>query len=415
MHVAKIQQLRFEPLKYVHKNTLNKNINTNNSNNYNETLFFPYNNAYCTNINFKADAYASKRRIVNVPLINFEDYNLMSNARKERLRMLYRSFHEILSETQMQTLLKIDPHPEFMQLPLQTEKEMDEFINVAKMYSRYKENPIICLGRSPKWFLNASLWMKDGIPDYKYIAFSGMWYRIYDGDFGDNRGLVRIDAQAPTKLEEKGYKKYLKNIQADPLSIIKKTQETGEKAIITDYIDTGKGVTSFLDFMSRYADEQGVLDEFGHSFNLVTIGCNEYRQKRRKQEYLTDPEVWMPPLLEKYVRPTTPWGSGKIIDHYYYDMDYDVFEQMLYNQNTNECRSTYYPHSAWTIYKPNKFKTGMVKDMKKIKDLLSRLHSERPIFNYEPIMSAYRNLLNFRILDGLKQRDLLKTMHCTKL
>lgn len=375
----------------------------------------PLGNIYGHNISFTSGQSSPKRRIVNVPLIEYENYKSMPNARKERFRRLYREFHEILDESQMKVMLKIDPHPEFMQLPLQSEKDMDEFIKTAQMYSKYKEHPIICLGRSPKWFLNASLWMKDGIPEYKFVAFSGRWYRIYNGDFGDNRGLVRLEGLVPTKAEEKAYKKYLKNIQVDPLSIIKKTQQAGKKTIITDYIDTGKGVTSFLDFMARFAQEQNVLDEFAHSFDLVTIGSNEYRGIRRNIEYPSDPEVWMPELLEKYNQPTTAWGTGQVIEQKYYDLDYNVFREMLLNQNTNECRSTYYPHNAWTIYQPNKFKTGMVKDMKKIKELVNCLHSERAIFNFEPVMSAYRNLLNFRILDALNSRNLLKSIHHTKL
>ena len=41
-----------------------------------------------------------------------------------------------------------------------------------QMYNKYKGQPIICLGRSPKWFLNTSLWMKDGIDGYDFVAFS---------------------------------------------------------------------------------------------------------------------------------------------------------------------------------------------------------------------------------------------------
>ena len=88
---------------------------------------------------------------------------------------------------------------------------------------------------------------------------------------------------------------------------------------------------------------------------------------------------------------------------------------MLINQNTNECRSTYYPHEAWTIYQPNKFKTGMIKDMHKIKETLAMLESSRPIYHFEPVMSAYRNLLNFRILDALNARNLLKAIHKTRI
>ena len=367
---------------------------------------------YNANINFTGNS----KRIVNVPLIEFENYKAMPNARKERFRKLYKDFDEIVDESQKQVLLSIDPHPENIRLPLQSETEMDNFIKVAKMYSEYKEHPIICLGRSPKWFLNASLWMQDGIEDYKFVAFSGHWFWIYDGDFRDYRGLTKLEKSNPTKAQEKVYRKYLKSIQADPVSIIKRTQDAGKKTIITDYVDTGKGFTSFLELMSDYADDLGVLDEFGRSIEILSIGNKEYRQKRKSLEYEPSaPHVWMPPKLEPYDKATTAWGTGQIMKQDYYDIDFDVFKQMLINQNPNECRSTYYPCNFWTVYRPDKFKTGIIKDPKKIKEMVARLHSDKPVFYFSPVMSAYRNLLNFRILDGLNARGLLKAVHRTKL
>ena len=97
-------------------------------------------------------------------------------------------------------------------------------------------------------------------------------------------------------------------------------------------------------------------------------------------------------------------------------MDYIVFREMLLNQNTNECRSTYYPHNAWTIYKPDHFKTGMVKDMKKVQRLLKDLKGEKKfVTSFSAAMQDYRNLLNFRILDALDARKLLKESHISKL
>ena len=365
------------------------------------------------NINFCG--INSKKIVVNVPLIEFENYKAMNEHRKERFRLLYKNFDKIIDDSQREVLLKIDKHPEYFQLPLQKESEMNKFIDVAKMYSEYKEHPIICLGRSPKWFLNTSLWMKDGIKDYKFVAYSGRWYWMYDGDFGDFSGLKRMDQIAPTKAEKRAYRKYLRNIQADPLSIVKNTQKAGQKTIITDYVDTGKGFTSFLEIMGEYAQEQGVLDEFGNSIDILTIGNKEYRMKRKNLEWISSPHVNMPEIMAPFDIPKTPWGTGQAINQKYFDLDYDVFKQMLINQNTNECRSTYYPHEAWTIYQPNKFKTGMIKDMHKIKETLAMLESSRPIYHFEPVMSAYRNLLNFRILDALNARNLLKAIHKTRI
>jgi hypothetical protein len=78
---------------------------------------------------------------------------------------------------------------------------------------------------------------------------------------------------------------------------------------------------------------------------------------------------------------------------------------MLINENTNECRSTYYPHEVWTIYNPSRFKTGMLSNSK-VEDL--RKKCPRSSVNFSPAMRDYRNLLNFRILDYLNENDMLK-------
>lgn len=94
-----------------------------------------------------------------------------------------------------------------------------------------------------------------------------------------------------------------------------------------------------------------------------------------------------------------------------------MFKEMLINQNTNECRSTYYPHETWTVYKPDKFKTGLIKDMKKVKEMVKELKSsgEKSMSSFTPAMYDYRNLLNFRILDALNERGLLKLIHKSKV
>ena len=411
MKVIEIQPAKFITSKYTTKKYTNKNACVSENSVKNNIL--QYNSAYCTNITFKAGSTAPKVKIESIPLTNYEEYLSMTEDKKERFRRLYREFPDVLSSSQKQRLLEIDSRPEFMQLPLQEEKTMDNFIKVAKKYSKFKDNPILCLGRDPKWFLEASLCMKNGINDYNYVAFSGSWFGSGDDTLSEE-GLTLLKDKMPTKAEEKAYKKYLKSIQADPVSIVSKTQATGKKTIITAFVDSGKSITSFLDLMSRYAEEQGVLEEFAHSFDIVTLNCNKNRQERLKQ-HVSDPEVLMPEKLQAYSRPTAQLGQGSVIEQYHFNMDHDVYKQLIDNRNAHECRSTYYPHSAWTVYHPEKFRTGKVEDLDKIKMLTSHIRSEGTIFNFEPVMSAYRNLLNFRILDGLSQRGLCKVMHRVKL
>ena len=108
----------------------------------------------------------------------------------------------------------------------------------------------------------------------------------------------------------------------------------------------------------------------------------------------------------------------KNIEQTFYDMPFAMFEEMLLNQNTNECRSTFYPHDAWPIYRPDRFKTGLIKDLKKVENVKAQLGTafgKRTVSSFAPAMRDFRNLLNFRILHGLDERGLLKVVTSTKI
>lgn len=331
-----------------------------------------------------------------IPHIDYEEYMDMSEITKKRLRLRYKNFAKNSNKDELFV-------PEDPRLPLQAENNMDEFIKTSKIYSRYKDQPIICLGRSPKWFLNASLWMKDGIEDYKFVAFSGFWHRP-----DPIEGLRKMPSVAPTEKEELAYRKYLKRIKADPQTIVDTMEKTGKKTVITDYICSGKGACSFLDVMSRYADDLGILEKFSKAIQIVGIGSMEYMEVLDPDaESFSEPRVVMPEKLIPY---------SKNVKQEFYNMDYYMFCEMLLNQNTNECRSTYYPHTMWTVYNPDRLKTGLVRDMKKVKLMVAEANGPKKVMShFTPAMFDYRNLLNFRILDSLNERGLLKAVHRSKI
>lgn len=370
------------------QNTKNYSTPVNNNNNK-----LPSNFKYNANIHF-GEFFDPNR---TVPHIDYEEYMAMKPATKARFRKRYKTFDKRVNKNELVDL-------KMPYLPLQSEKLMDEFIKTSQIYTKYKDQPIICLGRSPKWFLNAALWMKDGIENYKFVAFSKFWYRPHPIE-----GVVRMNSVAPTVKEEEAYRKYLKRIKADPQSIVDNMEKTGKKTVITDYICSGKGVCSFLDVMSRYADDLGILDKFAKSIQIVGIGSLDYMEDLNPYaEYISIPSAPMPEKLKPY---------SKDIKQEFYNMNYSMFKEMLINQNTNECRSTYYPHETWTIYKPDKFKTGLIHDIKKVKNLIKELKSsgQKSMSSFTPAMFDYRNLLNFRILDGLNERGLLKLVHKSKV
>lgn len=334
-----------------------------------------------------------------VPHIDYEEYSAMSEMTKKRFRKRYNNFKDdkLINKADL-----VDQ--KYPLMPLQSEKEMDNFIKIASVYNQYKGHPIICLGRSPKWFLNASLWMKDGIDDYKFVAFSRYWYTP---DY--ELGVRRLNYSAPEDDEVAAYKKYLKRIKADPKSLVEESEKKGKKIILTDYICSGKGASSFLEIMGDYAEEQGVLERFAKNLKIVGIGSMEYMEELAGEHgEISVPKVYMPEKLLPY---------SMFIKQEYHDMDYFMFTNMLLNQNANECRSTYYPHNAWTLYKPDQFKTGLITDMKQVKEMLKRMKGmgEKSMSSFTPAMYDYRNLLNFRILDALHTRKILKAVHKSKV
>lgn len=331
-----------------------------------------------------------------VPHIDHEEYMCMQNAAKKRFRLKYKNFAQTMNVEEL-----FDPKDKKM--PLLDEKTMDEFIKTSQIYSKYKDQPIICLGRSPKWFLNASLWSEGGINDYKFVAFSGYWHRP---DYTE--GMIKMERVAPTEKEELAYRRYLKRIKADPQTIVNEMEKTGKKTVITDYICSGKGACSFLDIMGRYAEDLGILEKFSKSIQIVGIGSMDYMEELNPYaESYSQPQVPMPKILQPYY---------KNIKQEFYNMDYNMFNEMLINQNTNECRSTYYPHTMWSVYQPDRFKTGLIKDTKKLKFMLEEAKGPKKVLShFTPTMFDFRNLLNFRILDALSTRGLLKAVHKSKI
>lgn len=367
--------------------------NTNTAQTYNK---IPVGYQFGAKINFTGGSeFFNPNR--TVPHIDYEEYKAMKSPALQRFRKRYEKFH---TDKNINKNELFDVKSGY--LPLRSEKNMDEFIRIAKIYTQYKDQPIICLGRSPKWFLNAALWMQDGIDDYKFVAFSKYWYRP-----DREEGIKRINHAAPTEKEITAYRKYLKRIKADPQTIVDNMEKTGKRTVITDYICSGKGASSFLEVLSEYAKDLGILDKFAKSIQIVGIGSMEYMEILNPYaDTLSEPRVIMPPLLQDH--------SWKI-PQTFHNMDYCMFQEMLLNQNANECRSTYYPHEAWTIYKPDQFKTGLIKDMKKVKEIKQQLKGYDKISHFTPAMYDYRNLLNFRILDALSVRGILKLVHHSKI
>lgn len=315
-----------------------------------------------------------------IPKIEFEEYHMLSEEDKILLREKCKNFDK-----------NVDPNELFKDhggLPLANLDDMKEFIEFSSKYNALKGSPILCLGRSPKWPLSASLWMEGGIDGYTFVPFSKNWYdRHIDLKNGDS-WVERAADRAPTPEQEAAYKKYLKIIRVDPKSIIKSTQKAGKETVITDYLETSRGMTSFLEILSKYAEEQGVLSEFAKSIRFFIIGSNEYSSNKFFPilEVAPKPKVLFPDNLAKVIPPSL-WSPPYPKQECHVDLSQNVFEQMFISQNSNESRSGLYSKDFWMSMKPGNLQPKITQGMK-----------------------DYRNLLNFRILDYLNTNNLLRKL-----
>lgn len=343
-------------------------------------------------VSSKNVAFTGSKRLTEN--IEYEQYVNLTEKQKEELRCKYNNFYNLIDVNELYS----SKYPKGGALPLSKERDMQDFLRVAESYNKYRSNKIICVGRSPKWFLNASIWMKNGIEDYSFAAFSSYWYSRNHLGLGPK--LYKIEERLPTEKEVSAYRHYMKKINCDPVSIVRKAQKSGLPVIITDYIHSGGGLTSYLDLMSQFAEKAGVLDDFVQSIELFTMGSVEYLDTLGYVNYFALPTALMPEKLQNYK-----------IKQVYHDMSADVLRSILDNKNTNECRSTYYPPAAWTVYNPIKYKTGFIPD-EKLKDMSKMKLGASD--NFTAAMKDYRNLMNFRILDYLYLTGRLKESHKTR-
>ena len=367
------------------KKNLTADLSRENDVNENSSTSLPigFNTSY--NITF---GFTNPNRLVGD--VDLDLYHTMSEGAKKRYREIYYGF-----ATNEEVNKKDLADKTSQVIPLVDDDDINNFVEFSKIYLQYKDQPIICLGRSPKWFLNTAFWMEGGLPEYKFVAFSKYWF-VED----EEEGVRKINRLAPTQEEEAAYRKYLDRIGVNPQKIVETMRETGKKTVITDFICTGKGACSFLDVMSRYAKDLGILEEFSKAIQIVGIGSLiEFDERTIASRFRSIPRVPMPPLLEQY---------DDNIKQTFYKMDESIFEQMLKNQNTNECRSSYYPHQAWTVYSPDRFKVGLIKDVNAIKEIKDHFKDEKHVILFTPAMQDFRNLLNFRILDYLNSKNMLR-------
>lgn len=296
------------------------------------------NNTNSSIISYKNIAF--KGKIETIKDMNIDEYHKLSGSDKISLRKEYSGNKYALGST----------------MPLATDAEADNFLKVSeKVVKNYKNDHIVGLGRSPLWFLEAAKLKKDGIENYTPAAFSGGWFY----QVPDTEKLQRIEAQAPNKEQTKAYRDYLTKLNLDPEMIVKQNKQTGKKVVIVDFLDTGKGVHSFIDFLQSWADEKKLdKNSFKKALSVHSI------------ESMENPSPYSPP---SQVGRDVTLVKGSIYR--------DFFSGTTGAKNALGIK---YPPEKWG----------------KIDPLASQ--------KIEPKIKHFKNLVKFRLLDYLASKKMLR-------
>ncbi|MFH1507015.1 MAG: hypothetical protein ABIG46_01115, partial [Candidatus Omnitrophota bacterium] len=144
--------------------------------------------------------------------------------------------------------------------PLVHDNELQNIREEAlKLILRYPHETIVSLGRTPLLLTTMASFLEEisnniQVPrQYIEVAFSTRWYRRDPS----TKQFKRFGQFLPKEDAREAYRKYLTKIGLSPMAIIGRDNKT----VIIDYVETGEGIMSFLDFLLEWAKDKVLWGE----------------------------------------------------------------------------------------------------------------------------------------------------------
>lgn len=152
---------------------------------------------------------------------------------------------------------------------------IDAFLKLQnEIFPQYPRDYILGLGQSTAWLLEAREIIEEEASRYFHIAFSGCFFSFSGNgkeipicshcgqekpdQFAPGLCLQKMEP-SPSKAQIAGFREYLTSLGLEPKTILKSCEENGNRLVVMDYVLSGRGLLSFIDCYSNWAEEQGVL------------------------------------------------------------------------------------------------------------------------------------------------------------
>ncbi len=140
---------------------------------------------------------------------------------------------------------------------------------------------IVCLGNSPAWMVKAGEMVaqrRENKTEFLYIPFSGGFLTECQTKTipYERRVFEEVDKDHDW-TKEQGIAEYLKSQHLDPESIIASARR-GKKTVFVDYIQSAKGIASFLSLLFSYTRDLSEAKELARALKVHLYG--EYKHPK---------------------------------------------------------------------------------------------------------------------------------------
>lgn len=146
----------------------------------------------------------------------------------------------------------------------------------ARLRENFPDGVFFCIGQSPAYImacgrLEDELEKKDS-DRWHHIIFSGKWVtRQDDGCYKQHR-----DGPTPKGLEF--YRTYLTRHGMSPKHIIERFEQGKKRTVIVDVCITGEGLYSFLEILSKWAEELHIAEQMRNAMQIGIFQAKVYQE-----------------------------------------------------------------------------------------------------------------------------------------
>ena len=270
------------------------------------------------------------------PILSLKDYQKLS---PHTIQQLEKEAQRMFNITQKDVMGKDNYYI------LRDPSNIDKLINAAtELNNHYTNNVIVSFGQSPAYIVKTAEILNqlknNSSNEYKYLAFSERFFSASKETEQKpiKTFLTNYMTPLPTDNQLKIYEEYLKLLQLDPISIVKRFQKDNKQTIFIEYTQAGGGLASFVHTLMAIALKEQISPELLKQAIIFHI--------------FQTPQKHGPSPIHGITINTPPYASALLDIH---TIDNDLMTGLGNADKFNDRLIVQYPVRDWGKINPTKF------------------------------------------------------------